>query len=1760
MTLTTKVDHDFRWRRVLGVSAAILLAGVLAASYSHPQAVSQKNVLKASLDQSGKQTTQAKVNESVGKLPLAFEPNLGQTDAQVKYVARAKGYTAYLTANETVLRIKGADDAVLAMSLRNAQAAPKMEGQDRQVGQSNYLLGSDRSKWITGVSHFGKVRYQGVYPGVDVVYSGNERQLEYDFVVQPGSDPNQIRIAIAGATKIALNKQGDLEMQTSAGTSVNQKPVVYQQINGSRQSINGEYVLLAQNEVGFKLGDYDRSKTLVIDPTVTVLALIGGAANDEAYGVAVSPNVGNPAVAGVFLTGRTLSINFPTSPQLCAPGTPPGPCLVAPASQPVLQPAHSFTTNYDAFVTKMSVDGTTLIWSTYLGGTGDDAGRAIAVDGNGVSYVAGYTVPIPTAVTGDLLAGVIPAPPARTGLGLAGGYDAFIVKLRADGQAILADTFYGGPGPDQAFAIALDPTTNPNPNVIIGGLTGGGLPGIDGTQKTFGNTATPGNGTTDGFVARFDNNLVLQHATYLGGGGNDQVNGVAVDSTGNVYAAGNTFAGTVNTGAFPTKNGIPLITPLITGNSAAFVVKLNPALGSMTYGTLFGQGLGTNFNAPDTANGIAVDPTGRAYVVGSTGSAFFMVGNTLQAGYPVGSIPVTNGSSQGYLAIFNTTPTAQGSATLTVASLTLQTPISLAVTLTASPVTIGGVTGPNLFNGGSWNAVTADNSQEAYVVGQANLGAAATAGDLELQFVRFNLAGVALSTNVINGPGTDVGTAVAIDPLNDNTFLAGFSTSGVAGLAIGAGAGYKIPDIANLPPATVNAPAGSLGLADALFVGLTFNDLVSTPPTLTFNTSVGVQPPAQFVTVTSSGACAGPTVVAPAFLNVTLFNTVGNNFVYQVQPTVANAATPGSTTGNITFSANGGCAAENTTTIGVTSNVSGPINLVPQQTYILTSALGSGVLQPYTSLGVQTAANQNVNTTVNIATSAGSIQVSASIVNKSANYPTTCTLPLVNNGGATTSTPVVQTPNATAPPSLLNVSVQVNAACAALLQQGVYTATLQYTSNNAIALASLPFSLTIGPPGPVANTPTTVIFGSSTAAQQVSLPLNASVNGQAFNYTVGYVPVNFIGSPLPSQNVTIIGGGSGTVPAGGTGQVIIQVSPTGLAGGVYAGELLASNNGTASGASPQTTVPFIVYVGTGLGLMSPANPTGANISGNAYPITINVPAGYAPGVNGLPNPVLGPPSLQVTGLDHTAANPYAITNPPALSTFVPPLPANAVTVTPSGATCSTFAQQTPAPNSGTGPTCVWNIAVDSTLLTPGTSYVGTLTWNATSTGAANLVAPVTINATQFPQLVVTQPNPLATTVVPGPLGPAFVPVPPAGITLTATAGATTLSCAPLFANSTGALVNGVTIAALPAAYLSLLTVPNGFNAFGFVANAGINPAGSTFAAGPVTVFTTPTGLQVCANPAGVPSRPGTYVSSVTFNGSGIGPQSIPVTFIVSGGSSQANFSQIGVFRPPTPVGAALGVFALDSNGNNAFDATDKFRFFGLAGDTPVAGDWDGTGIVRLAVFRCPAVGVCSWYIDLNNNGQWDGTFGGDAIYSFGLPGDKPVVGDWTGDGKSKIGVMRCPAAGVCTWYLDLGNKHTYDPATVGIYSYGLAGDQPAVGNWAGIVSGGGSPVDQIGIVRCGAGPCFWSVDLNGDGVFQVNEQNVFNFGLTGDIPVVGNWNGNGTTSRKRIGVFRPATGQWVFDTNGNGQFDVTDQFVSFGLPGDLPVVGFWTMP
>jgi hypothetical protein len=361
-----------------------------------------------------------------------------------------------------------------------------------------------------------------------------------------------------------------------------------------------------------------------------------------------------------------------------------------------------------------------------------------------------------------------------------------------------------------------------------------------------------------------------------------------------------------------------------------------------------------------------------------------------------------------------------------------------------------------------------------------------------------------------------------------------------------------------------------------------------------------------------------------------------------------------------------------------------------------------------------------------------------------------------------------------------------------------------------------------------------------------------------------------------------------------------------------------------------------------------------------------------------------------------------------------------------------------------------------------------------------------------------------------------------------------------------------------------ICILGGASSCGSTTGLGI-PGNPPFAAGLVNIVPDFQTFAICVNTDPVGNATGNFSGTVTIGGNGVGTISVPVTMQVGqGGSTGDLFPQIGVFRPPTPVGGALGFFIVNKAQNYVFTGppNDKTYQFGLAGDSPVAGDWDGTGVIRLGVFRCPApgAGVCTWYLDQNNNGVWDGIAGGDIAFQFGLPGDIPVVGDWTGTGISKVGVMRCPAVGqpgVCTWILDAQNTRQPNSASFVIDSYGLPGDLPAVGNWA--ASGGSHPTDQIGVFRNG----LWIVNSSASGFWSPSDTQ-YSYGLPGDVPVTGNWQ---NAANKRIGVFRcpagapgSATCTWILNTSGSGVFSATDLVTSYGLVGDKPVVGFWTLP
>ena len=313
--------------------------------------------------------------KTYGKLPLRFEANQGQTDSQVKFLSRGNGYTLFLNSTEAVLRIQSRPrqanpsrdregavnkpeerqpDPMLRMQLVGANPHPEASGLEELPGHSNYFIGSDPEKWRTNVPNYAKVEYRDIYPGVDLIYYGNQRQLEYDFVVAPGVDYKSIALHFAGADEVEVDAQGDLVLHTAGEQIRLRKPLIYQETDGVRQEVDGGYVLQGEQKVGFQVAAYDLSKPLVIDPVLVYSTYLGGSAFDQGVSIAVD-SAGN-----AYVTGFTESFDFPTAGSLqanCGGG---------------------FGGRRDVFVTKLNASGSALEYSTYLGGSGDDGGISIS--------------------------------------------------------------------------------------------------------------------------------------------------------------------------------------------------------------------------------------------------------------------------------------------------------------------------------------------------------------------------------------------------------------------------------------------------------------------------------------------------------------------------------------------------------------------------------------------------------------------------------------------------------------------------------------------------------------------------------------------------------------------------------------------------------------------------------------------------------------------------------------------------------------------------------------------------------------------------------------------------------------------------------------------------------------------------------------------------------------------------------------------------------------------------------------------------------------------------------------------------------------------------------------------------------------------------------------------------------------------------------------------------------------------------------------
>jgi uncharacterized protein (TIGR03437 family) len=552
-------------------------------------------------------------------VPLSFEANQGQTDSQVKFLSRGDGYGLFLTSNEVVFTLRPpagvkAPPSVFRMELRGADHGAQVTGADKLAGVANYYVGNDPRKWRSGITTYGKVKYQGIYPGIDAVFYGNQRQLEYDFVVAPGADPKQISLGLTGA-KPSLDAGGNVVLKLADGDLALKKPVVYQNVAGEKKIVEASYTIAA-NKVRFHLGKYDHNQTLVIDPVFTYLTYLGGSSVDYLGGITGVGQTTSPTHAlaidsagDVYVTGQTLSNDFPVANAYQATRNEPGGA-------------------YTAFVSALNATGTALLYSTYLGGSvtaggfaGSDVGASIVWDSfDNAVYVVG------TTSSSDF-----PTMPGAFQKVYSGNFTAFVAKFDNAGQ-LTKSTFLGAP-----ITYGLGVATDSQGRAYVVGFTSynctpnGSTCPFPTTQRTVIPTP-PSSFNGYGFVSVLDTNLAtLLYSTLLGdpsaspaGGGAtiSEAFGVAVDPNGNFYVVGVTSSPSLPTtaGAFqPTlgrANSIPL---------AGFAAKFGPvaangaALTYLTYLEATGVGFG------DFPSGVAADSQGNAYVGGYTNSPTFPV-------------------------------------------------------------------------------------------------------------------------------------------------------------------------------------------------------------------------------------------------------------------------------------------------------------------------------------------------------------------------------------------------------------------------------------------------------------------------------------------------------------------------------------------------------------------------------------------------------------------------------------------------------------------------------------------------------------------------------------------------------------------------------------------------------------------------------------------------------------------------------------------------------------------------------------------------------------------------------------------------------------------------------------------------------------------------------------------------------------------------------------------------------------------------------
>jgi len=885
----------------------------------------------------------AQVAQHYGRIPLSFEANQGQADKTVKFLSNGSGYSLFLTDSSAVLALtkpevsgakprqtagRGVNPAssrlaektdVVRMDLAGANRATHVAGMDQLPGTANYFIGNDPAQWHSGVPTFAKVKYAGVYPGIDLVYYGNQRQLEYDFVVAPGASAKPIRLEFAGAKKLDLTADGDLTVSAANGEIAFHKPVVYQVKDGLRQPVDGQFAMLAKNAIGFTLGRYDHSKPLVIDPVLSYSTYLGGSSADAAYGITADSS------GSAYVVGVTFSTNFP---------------VTAGAAQSTNNEPPN--TSFECItITKLNPTGTALMYSTYLGGSGTppnnnaqfgDVGQGIAVDSSGDVYVTGFTQSTTFPTTPNAYQTV-----NNTTTGSI--QNAFVTKLNATGTALVYSTYLGGDAQDSGSAIAVDSFDDA---YVVGSTFSTNFPTTSGAFQVVNHAIT---GWRNAFVTKFNpTGTALVYSTYLGGSSyGAEGAGIALDSSDDAYVTGSAASQDfpITNGAFQTTNFAAANAGLQTVAYNVFVTKLNPTGTALVYSTFLGGAI------DDFGAGIALDGSGDAYVTGEAWSSDYPVaGSAYQSTNPA----YANDAPSGFVTEVNAAGTGLVYSTFLGGS-------------GFSPQACGsGCTSSGSGDAGS--AIAVDGLGDAYVTGSAVSSNFPTT------------SGAYQTVNNAAGHTAPAGINAFITKLDPggssllySTYLGGTVQDYGYGIALDGVGGVYVAGIAsstNFPTTTGSyQPAFAGGSSDAFIARLAIGEVAQQ---IAVPNVVGDTQAAATTAITGAGLVVGTVTSASS-------STVASGNVISESPSAGTSVSSGSSVNLVVSTGAAQIAVPNVvgdTQAAATTAITGAGLVVGTVTTASSSTVASGnVISESPSAGT----NVNSGSAVNLVVSTGAAQV-----------------------------------------------------------------------------------------------------------------------------------------------------------------------------------------------------------------------------------------------------------------------------------------------------------------------------------------------------------------------------------------------------------------------------------------------------------------------------------------------------------------------------------------------------------------------------------------------------------------------------------------------------------------------------------------------------------------------------------------------------------------------------------------------------------------